>query len=339
MLKVKFHPTTILTISFTLFLTMYALYTEIFHNAPIRLDIEQLYSNPIDKKIIADLTEMKIKNRLGNFALINRGTTKLNQWYLEKPRVMPARKKTLKNILKSFKNINVVKLHQHEPINISSYSLDHPLLEIELVSRNNESQIVKLGLINPINNTAYITVNNQNIIYQIENFKYNFPSYELSDFIETKIFSMDIASIESVKIYRYREANPYNDFTKSKQIWNTKKYKSYSQAAIAGVIGKVLNTKAKMILDKKDDELQQTLKNYIENPQYKITIVSNGVSYQYKISSPVNSLPGIKVEKKKNFIMTASDREFPYIVSKEYLQNFRIQYKDIKKQKIKDLIY
>lgn len=277
---------------------------------------------------MANISTVRFKNRIGDFIIVNEE----NSWILQKPRIIPAKTRTIEKIINSLKQLNIYTIHQYEPINFQSFSLDNPLLEIDVYSKLDEKMSVKVGLINPINNTSYITVSGHDKIFQTTLLKGQLEKLELSDFIDSNIFSIKIDQIKSLSIYRGSTKQAHNRLSKDvNNFWNSKKYKMITNERVSLKIEKILGIKSHMIIDQQNAQLNTFIGNYIKYPQFRILIkTKNNKEISYKVSSPIKEFPELKLEKKQYFIMTASDRPYPYIVNKSYLDEFIVRYSQIK---------
>lgn len=311
---------------FILILSIVAVGTELFQLAPKGQKELSVYSNPIQADVISNLKTMKIINKLGTFTI----TEDKSGWLLKEPRQMPLKSATKNNIFESLKNITVKNIHQYEPINLSSFSLDRPVLTLQLITKLDEQLEVKIGLINPINNTTYVTVSNQNQIFQTDILKNNLEALDLGDFIDSKVFSIDPSEVISFKIFRGLTSQTISHLTKENASWKSQKYNVISDENTFNTISEILSIKAQYIVDGQDEETLNTINNYLSNPLYRLEIESNNQKTQYQISTLVKSIPGLKLEKRQFFIIKASDREFPYIVAKDLLNLFQIRYQNLR---------
>lgn len=323
----KAYISTWLTALFTFFLLILLAYSEFFQNTTQDNKSIDLLANPIRADIMANIKTIRIKNRMGSFVLNQQD----NQWILKEPRIMPANIETINKVLDTLNNVHVDTIHQYEPINLQSFSLDNPIMIIDLYSKLEETLQLKVGLINPINNTSYITVSGINTIYQIELLKNNIEQMNLSEFIESSIFSPKAAEIQEFHLFSRDQKESLNSLTRSGNEWQSKRYKSISNQSVEEKLNEILNIKTHMIVDKVDDKLQTFIANYLESPIYTIKIKTiHDKNITYNISSLIKAIPELKLDKKQFFIMTASDRQYPYIIDKDFLDNFIIRYKDLK---------
>lgn len=311
---------------YILVLAIVAIGTELFQLAPKGQKEISSYENPIKADYLTNLKTMIISNKLGSFT-INENES---NWMLKEPRQMPLKQKTKEKIFDSLKSITVKNIHQYEPINLSSFSLDKPILNILLFTKLDEKIEIKIGLINPINNTTYLTVSNQTMIYQTDILKNNLESLELSDFVDSKVFSMDISEVKSLEIFRSKSNSTLNKLIKENGVWKSKKYNVISSVNTQNSIQNIVNLKAQYIVDKDQKETITTINNYLENPLYTVVVKTKDAQHTYLISSLVKAIPGLKLEKRQFFIIKASNRKFPYIVAKDNLNLFQLRYQNLR---------
>lgn len=323
----KSYLSTWLTALFAFSLLILLGFSEFFQNTTQDKKTLDLLANPIRADIMANIKTIRIKNRMGSFMLNQQN----GQWILKEPRVMPAKMKTINQVLESLKNVKVDTIHQYEPINIQNFSLDNPIMILDLYSKLEESLKIKIGLINPINNSSYLTVSGNKTIYQIEMLKHGIELKNLSDFIESSIFSSAVKEVKEFHLFRRGLKESQNSLIIKGNEWTSKRYKKISNSSVNKKLTKILTMKTHMIVDKQDEKLQNFISNYIQNPLYTIKIkTKNDKNITYNITTLIKALPELKLEKRQYFIMTASDRQYPYIITKDFLNDFIIRYKDLK---------
>lgn len=315
------------SLTFFLLLIFYIGFIEFFQNTRIEKSAINLLSTPIRSDILDNVNSLKFKNRIGKFTIIKDG----HSWILQEPRIIPAKTKTINDIINTLRNIKIHTIHQHDPINFQSFSLDKPVIEIELFTKLDEKIIIKVGLINPINNTSYITVSGHNRIFQTNLFKGKLETLELSDFIDSQVFSMSLSEIKSIQIFHGKKDKSFNSLSLSGNNWKSKKYNIISNAKIDSKIRSILNLKTHMIIDKKDEGLQTFINNYLKSPMYTMIVkLKNNQLVTYRITYLVKAISDLKIEKKQYFIVSASNRPYPYVINKKHLDDFLIRYSDIK---------
>ena len=327
---------------FALILLTGALISELFQSAPVPVDVAQIYINPIPENIEKDAIKITFENKIGEFQMekiLDLDSPKVNTWRLNEPRSLPAKSTTIFQIFETLKEITVRKLHQYEPINIASYSLDNPLVNINIQTSQGNVEI-KFGLINPIDNSAYMTVSNNQNIYQIENLKFPLDSYNLQNFIESRIFISQVEEIQEFRIYRGNvSASAAFKITKVNETWQDSRERELDKTRVEDFLRKILSLKSSVILDKRNEKLDKKLARYLKSPRYTIVINRLGKEIEYQLSAPIRAIREYKIENWKSFLIKASDEEHPYISKRDYLNFFQVRESQFKKPNIKKIIY
>lgn len=326
--SLKNYISTWLLALFALGLLTLLVFSEVFQNVVSKDSGFEHYTTPIQADILANIETIRLKNRLGKFTV---SLDETNQWFLKEPRKMPAPAETIQKIIGSFKNISIHTLHEKEPINLKSFSLDTPVAILDLFTKLDEHIEVKIGLRNPIDNTSYMTFSNHDIIYQVNALTHNLQLLSLGDFIDSKIFGEKLSDIQRFDLYRYKNKDTTNTLSRTPSGWLSKRYRSISDSSVEQKLSDILDVRSHMIVDSKNDKLKTYIQNYLDNPQYRLQIQTlNGNTTTYTISALVNSMPDLKIEKKQYFLMKSSARAHPHLIHKDYLDRFTIRYQHLK---------
>ena len=311
---------------FFLLLLTYLGFIEFFQDSQSDNMAIDLLTSPIQKSQLTNVSKVEFKNRLGEFVMVKEN----NSWLLQKPRTIPAKEATILKIFKELENLTIQTVHEYEPINFRSFSLDNPVVEMNLTSKA-ESLNVKIGLINPIDDTAYLVVSGRDQIYQASIFKYQLERLELADFVDSGVFSMPLSDIKKLTLYQGKNTSPNNVLEKLGSNWISNKYNTISNSSVDAKMLDILDVKTHMIVDKMDEELKTFMSNYLDNPLYRIIIdTESGKTITYKITALIKSIHELKIENRQYFIMSASDRPYPFLISKPYIDRFYIRYSDLK---------
>ena len=164
---------------------------------------------------LENIEKIVVKNQLGKFVL-QKSTATSTKWHLIEPRSFPANPQTLKNIYDALKKISIMRILKKDAINISHYSLNKPFMELEFYDKNNRPTYVQFGIINPIDNSTYITHSGYNEIFQIKTLPYSIEGLILSDFLDARIFHTTKDEIHALTISA--DAIHSNDYNESVNI-------------------------------------------------------------------------------------------------------------------------
>lgn len=327
-LKTRSFVSTWFSLIFFILLTLYLGFIEFFQDSRIEISAKNLLTNPVQSDFLEKVHVIRFKNRLGQFAL----KKEQSDWILYEPRTIPAKSDTVNAILKELEKLKIQTIHEFEQINIKSFSLDSPVIEIDLNTKQMNQLNIKFGIFNRIDETSYMTVSGHNMIFQTEILKNSLESLELSDFIDSNVFSINANEITRVSIYHGKSNDPYNVLEFKNDNWLSKRYKTISNENTFKTLSKLLNIKSHMIVDKTNDELKSFINNYLASPLYRIVIqTKNGRTLNYKVSTLTKAINELKIEKRQYFIMSASNRPYPFLISKTFLDRFLIRYNNLRR--------
>ncbi len=310
--------------------------TEFFQAPTEKSHVLNQYRTLIEEKKLALTSQIILKNSLGSFTLSRNG----NDWRLTSPRNLPANEKTLDLILTTLSNINIRKVYPSDPINLSNFSLDAPVMNFSLVDLKGNKVDYLLGLVNPIDNTTYIQIPQKDIIYQVDALKNTFESFDLSDFIDSKIFTLDSTEAKKLTIYRGAKSskNIQVSFDLKKGNWIGKNNRVLREDKVKDYMNRLFNLKSSLIIDKSSEDLKKNLEEKLEKPLYEVEIIqNNGEKVTYKISHIVNTIPNLKIEKRQHVIVKASNRKNIFLIHKDNLPLFsqrQNQYRDLNFKKL-----
>lgn len=316
----------------------------IFFQAPTKTNHPlNRFRTLIPSSHITSATRLDFTNRLGEFSLEKISDT---EWMLIKPRVLPAKISTINLIFDALQNIKIKEVLVKDLINISNYSLELPLIKIKLNSSSSnqvaEQMEITFGLVNPIDNSTYSMLSQNDAIYHTSALDTALQSLALSDFVDSKIFPVSKENIASFQTYRgspLRSDLKLSIFKDSNEFKNKRGVRLHPKR-IFKFFDDIHAIKSYFLLDKQSPKLQEQLEKLTNDPLYTVIIESKDkTKYTFKISGTIHSLDGIKMEKRKYFLISASHRKYPYLVNKKSLRLFYKTQKSFKKMNIKKLFY
>jgi hypothetical protein len=327
-----------LLVSFILVVLVSAFITEFFQAPTEKTHVLNQYRRLIEDKKINQAASIIVKNTLGSFTL----SKAYDRWNLTSPRKLPANTKTTQMILSTLGDINIRKVYQSDTINLSNFSLDSSDMEFSLIDPKGARVDYILGLVNPIDNSTYIHIPQKEIIYQIDALKNTFESLDLSDFIDSKIFSFSFEETQKFRIYRSSKSsnNVQISFELKKDVWVDKKLRGQDKTKVKAYLEKLLDLKSTLIVDKSSAELKKALNEMLKKPLYFLEIQrKDGTVLKYTVSHIINTLPGLKIEKRQHVLIKTSDRKNIYLIHKDNLQMFSKRQSSFKDLNFKKLFY
>ncbi len=316
--------------------------SELFESPILPFNIAQLAINPISEQTLEELKKIQFKNRFGEFSLeLLESKEGEKVWYLVKPRKILAKAEILESFKTMLSSIQVKKLHQDEPINLSSFSLDRPSAEIILQSTNSSDVFLKMGLVNPINNSTYLQVSGHNSLYQIQELPMAIESSTFNDFVESKIFSPEFTEIDSLEIL-IRQGTRYQRrlfIKKQKNGWVDDSGQSLVEDRVFDFFNSLSGLRANIILDELSDSMESLASTVFKRSDYKITIRKGDQTLGYQISGVLGDISELKIEKNRFVMVKAPDRPFLYIVDKKALGPLSSSTKKMRDISVKKVFY
>ena len=326
-----------LMIFFVFSLTLSAGISEFFQ-APKSLNQElEQYHFLFTKDQIANFDQFKIENRLGEFSLAR---NEAGIWELTSPRALPASADLVSRMTRTLEGVKIRKLFPKDPINLSNFSLDNPLMKIKLTSRSRDiEEEVHFGLVNPIDNSTYIYSNTKEVIYHVDALANSLEGLGLSDFVDSKVFTVNTDQVVSFELYRGRSTKQLS-IKRDKNQWLGRNDKVIRPDDVVKYFNNLFEVRSALILDKLTEKLSERLEKLLKTPFYYIKIkTASGDEITYEISTIVNNLPDVKLDKGQIYIVKASNRGHPYVLTKDSFKFYGKRYSSFKSLPFKKLFY
>ena len=271
------------------------------------------------KEDLSTVSVIKLKSNLGEFILEN---DKEKNWKLLFPRKINADLAVVSTILKSLENIRIKKIYPKDTINLGNFSLDNPIYTIELSNGNFFKKKISFGLINPIDNSTYITLAGEGAIYHINTLDKSLERLEITGLIDSRIFNLEYDEISSIKIFPRFSSFPSLNLSKVKNNWFNKR-KKLNKIEVEKFLKKLTRIKSHTILDQQTEKLKNKVQYYMKRYLFQGEIENiKKEKIKYKVSYVINSLPDLPMGRKQLFILETSNRTYPFLVSKDYLTLF-----------------
>ena len=319
----KFYGNVILSI-FVLVLVTGTVMSEFFRT-PEKVNIElEEYRNLFVGKYLETVTNIILKNKLGIFQFHRSSNEMGHMWIMQEPRQFPADNEVMRKIISSLGKIKIREIYPSDPIYHANYSLDEAQVELVLRNSGGNENVVKFGLVNPIDNTMYIYFSRDDAIYHVDALTYGVESLNITDFVDARVFALSPGSISSLAVYRgTKRGAPLFSMKRDENKWVGKRDRELDTQKVLDYLNRLVTIKSLFIFDKTTEELQRVLDKLLSAPTYSVEIEDiNRISYSYKVMAIDDKLPGLKLEKKTNFIVKASNRDYPYLVDKDFLGTF-----------------
>ena len=307
---------------FALILLAFMVMSEFFQVSQYRGEDSLGLSNPVKREILEQLSTLTVTNSLGTYHLAKMGES----WRLLRPRNLQARSDLVGEIIQTLKNLKVRRLYEKDKINLQNFSLHRPTIELVLTAFG-QSQKLKIGLLNSIDDSTYLTFNQSSSIYQIDLFKLAIQSLDLSDFINSKIFKEPLESIQKIQVKRqYRQ--PLT-LMRENEAWSAHGLGKSDQEQVRKLLSQLFSQRAHAILDQRSKALDEGIAKILGRPLYTVSIKTYRGQARYRVSGPLQSLPGLKLEEKK-FVLVSTEKGHPVLAKSSLLDLLATRARDLK---------
>jgi hypothetical protein len=286
-----------------------------------------------------ELRTLSITNRLGTFSFER--SLDGRQWRMISPRSVMANPQPLDRVLNALKDIRIRRIYDKDPINSSNYSLDNPQIKISMLSEDLLEKEIHFGLVNPIDNSTYLHILKTESIYHVDALTFGLENLDIVNFIDTRVFATPVANISRLKISRDRtEQTPHLDIRFEEGVWVDANNRQLDPAPVESFLTELTSLRSLFIIDKANDELTRAIDQQFERPAFFIELTDqDGIIFDYRVSAIVNTLPELKIERRQNFLIQTSHRDYPFLLHKDFFELFNKRNNQLSGLTIKKLFY
>lgn len=319
---------TILVAFFFFILLFLGLFAEVFESESPEVDLAQIYANPIPVAELQRLRSMKITNKQGSFDLLNQhpdGNLE-GPWQMTSPQALVMKAEVISKIIEAFNVIRVRNFHRLEPINLSSYSLDNPTLTLLFTNSKQKSFEIKMGLINPIDNSAYMTISTQNQIYQIDPLEIQLESYDLSQLVESKVLALNVESLVSLEVYS--ESGLSLKLLKKEDQWHGDSGE-LAPAKVTKFLERLEALKSTSILENLTPEQKELMDRATAVPLYSLKLITTQGVRTYIVGEVKGGIPGTSVSGTV-YALSGEERKSYVLIDKDQLKVFGTKTNELK---------
>lgn len=320
---------TVLVAFFFFILLFLGLFAEVFESESPEVDLAQIYANPIPVAELQHLKSMKITNKQGTFDILNTHTTGNLEgpWQMTAPQALVVKAEVITKIIEAFNVIRVRNFHRLEPINVTSYSLDNPTLTLLFTNSKERSFEIKMGLINPIDNSAYMTISTQNQIYQIDPLEIQLESYDLAQLVESKVLALNPESLLSLEIYT--EAGLQLKILKKEELWLGDAGAELAAGKVTKFLERLEDLKSTSILENLTPEQKDVMDRATAVPLYSLKLITSQGVRTYIIGEVKGGIPGTAISGTV-YALSTDERKSYVLIDKDQLKVFGTKTAELK---------
>lgn len=331
-MKAILRPTlsSALVVIFTLILIFLGLFAEVFESETPEVDLAQIYANPVPINELQKLKTFKMTNKQGSFAFENTDPSGNIQgpWQMTEPQSLKVKGDVIPRILDALNVIRVRNFHRLEPINITSFSLDNPNLTLGFLNDKNKSFEIKVGLINPIDNSAYLSLNSQNQIYQIDPLEITLESYDLAQLVESRVLALNASSLLSLELYH--NSNLYLKLIKKDGQWVDQSATILAENKVMKFFERLEDLKSFSILNNLTEKQQLFLENAMSSPAFSLKIISSQGVRSYMVSEIKNGVPDLGLSKSHFYALSSDEKKSFVLIELDQLKLLSTKSNDLK---------
>ncbi|MBA2406260.1 MAG: DUF4340 domain-containing protein [Bdellovibrionales bacterium] len=331
-MKALIRPTlsTILVIVFAFILLFLGLFAEVFESHTPEVDLAQIYANPIPVIELQHVKSLRITNKQGNFLLENthaEGNLE-GPWQMTEPQALKVKDDVIPKIVDALNVIRVRNFHRLEPINITSFSLDNPTLTLNFQTSKNKAYEIKMGLINPIDNSAYLSLSSQNQIYQIDPIEITLESYDISQLVESRVLALNAETLVSLEIYT--PAGLEVKLLKKDDLWVEQNGLPLEGSKVKKYFERLEDLKSFSILNNLTGPQQEFMESAMATPIYTLKLISAQGVRSYFVAEIKKGIPGMNLARSNFYALSTEEKKSFVLIDKEQLKAFSLKSKDLK---------
>lgn len=314
----------VLIVVFLLLLSAAAILTDIFRT-PIRSNIEASGIATLFKaNELESINRISLKNKTGSYVFEKIEKNQISPWHMTSPRNVTANSIFIDKLFSSLTTNKIKNTFPNDKINTSNFSLEQPNASLTFEdSVSKKSIILEVGLLNTIDNTTYIKVSDKNNIYQVEVPSVSLENATILDLIESKIFSIDLESINSFRVVFNKNSSSDINIHKNNSSWVSVDEKPLPQDKIEEYFQDLSTIKSSFVLDSQTDQQKKQIASLVRNPEITLTAKDNKKNIiTYRISALIYNFPDLDLKNSPYFLVSISNNTTAYIVKKEFFNLF-----------------
>ena len=321
---------TVLVGFFFLILVFLALFAEVFESRMPEVDIAQIYANPVPINEIHRLKTLKLTNKNGSFLLENthpEGSLE-GPWQMLEPQALKAKSDVVTKIIDTLNVVRVRNFHKLEPINITSFSLDNPTLTLLFTNIKDKDFEIKMGLINPIDNSAYLSLSSQDQIYQIDPIEMALESYDLTQLAESKVFAINMDSFIAFEVTQGNEMTL--KVLRKDDGWVDQNGVALSDGKVRRFLTRLEDMKSYSILEKLSSDQVSLMENIMSSPNYGLRLITTQGTRKLIVSEIKGQMNGLHGIKNNSYALATEEAQSFVLIDRDEIKTINTKSAELK---------
>lgn len=234
------------------------------------------------------------------------------------PQALRLKNDVVSKIVDALNVVRVRNFYRLEPINITSFSLDNPTLTLLFTNSRDKNFEIKMGLINPIDNSAYLSLSSQDQIYQIDPIEMALESYDLAQLVESKVLAVNKDSLQSLEIYGSEGLKL--KLIKKESQWHDQNGELLSDQKVNKLFERFEQIKSYSILDKLNTDQQTFMEKVMATPEYSLKLISSAGVRTYVMAPLSGQIPGMNVVKSGTYALSTEEKQSFVLIDKDEIK-------------------
>jgi hypothetical protein len=184
-----------------------------------------------------------------------------------------------------------------------------------------------MGLINPIDNSAYMTISTQNQIYQIDPLEMQLESYDLAQLVESKVLALNADSLVSLEVYGAEGLQL--KLLKKEEQWLSDTGVVLSEDRVKKFIERLEALKSTSILENLTPEQKDVMDRATAVPLYSLKIITTQGVRTYVIGMVTGGIPGTSINGTV-YALSGEERNSYVLIDKDQLKVFGTKINELK---------
>lgn len=306
---------------FFIILVVLALFAEVFESRTPEVDIAQIYANPVPINEIHQLKSLKITNKNGTFLLENthpEGSLE-GPWQMLEPEALKAKSDVVSKIIDTLNVVRVRNFYKLEPINITSFSLDNPTLTLLFTNIKDKAFEIKMGLINPIDNSAYLSLSSQDQIYQIDPIEMALESYDLTQLAESKVFAINTESFIAFEVQNGNNETLLK-IQRKEDGWTDQNGGNLNDGKVRRFLTRLEEMKSYSVLEKLNTDQQSTMEKVVSSPSYRMKLTTTQGTRELSLSEMKGSINGLGGIKNNSYALSSTEGQAYVLIDRDEIR-------------------
>lgn len=318
---------TVMVITFAVILATVGFFAEVFQAPSVPQEMAQLITNPLPVSKLQRLRSLSFTNKSGLFKFENTHPDGASEgpWRMLEPTSIKARKDFFVKVVQALSELQVRNVHRADSINLKSFSLDRPLFTLTLAPVDGVAVEVAFGLLNPIDNTTYFKIKDQEWIYQSLALPLPLETVTVDELLDSRALAFSAENLDSLEI------SPNGvKLIKIGGVWQNQDSSPANQQKVEQLLKELQTLKSYMVLDKLDADQALALQEIMQSPQWRLRLGQGETSEVYLISPALDRVGSYKLERSGSHLLYREGTLTPIVLGREQMGVFSRRDRDLK---------